>query len=78
MRGVAGPATRSASPGFLPDVGRAREQGRHGEASLGPMSSVSRDRDTRPQQIGKFVYHCHIVGHEDKGMRMMATVEVVR
>jgi FtsP/CotA-like multicopper oxidase with cupredoxin domain len=31
---------------------------------------------TRPQQIGKFVYHCHILGHEDKGM--MATVEVVR
>jgi FtsP/CotA-like multicopper oxidase with cupredoxin domain len=30
---------------------------------------------TRPQQIGKFVYHCHILGHEDKGM--MATVEVV-
>jgi FtsP/CotA-like multicopper oxidase with cupredoxin domain len=31
---------------------------------------------TRPQQVGKFVYHCHILGHEDKGM--MATVEVVR
>jgi FtsP/CotA-like multicopper oxidase with cupredoxin domain len=31
---------------------------------------------TRPQQIGKFVYHCHILGHEDKGM--MATIEVVR
>jgi FtsP/CotA-like multicopper oxidase with cupredoxin domain len=30
---------------------------------------------TRPAQIGKFVYHCHILGHEDKGM--MATVEVV-
>jgi FtsP/CotA-like multicopper oxidase with cupredoxin domain len=30
---------------------------------------------TRPEQIGKFVYHCHILGHEDKGM--MATVEVV-
>jgi suppressor of ftsI len=31
---------------------------------------------TQPQQIGTFVYHCHILGHEDKGM--MATVEVVR
>jgi FtsP/CotA-like multicopper oxidase with cupredoxin domain len=31
---------------------------------------------TRPEQIGKFVYHCHILGHEDKGM--MATIEVVR
>jgi FtsP/CotA-like multicopper oxidase with cupredoxin domain len=30
---------------------------------------------TRPQQIGKFVYHCHILGHEDKGM--MASIEVV-
>jgi FtsP/CotA-like multicopper oxidase with cupredoxin domain len=26
--------------------------------------------------VGKFVYHCHILNHEDHGM--MATIEVVR
>jgi len=31
---------------------------------------------TRPEQLGRFVYHCHILEHEDKGM--MAVVEVVR
>ncbi len=31
---------------------------------------------TDPTIIGRFVYHCHIVKHEDKGM--MATIEVVR
>lgn len=30
---------------------------------------------TNPVIVGKFVYHCHIVAHEDNGM--MATVEVV-
>lgn len=30
----------------------------------------------RPEQLGRFVYHCHILEHEDKGM--MAVVEVVR
>lgn len=30
----------------------------------------------RPAQIGKFVYHCHILEHEDSGM--MAAVEVVK
>lgn len=29
-----------------------------------------------PQQEGEFVYHCHILEHEDKGM--MANIEVVR
>jgi FtsP/CotA-like multicopper oxidase with cupredoxin domain len=31
---------------------------------------------TNPEIIGKFVFHCHVVKHEDKGMMM--TVEVVR
>ena len=29
----------------------------------------------RPQQIGKFLYHCHILEHEDKGM--MSVIQVV-
>ena len=29
-----------------------------------------------PLMVGKFVYHCHIVGHEDAGM--MQNIEVVR
>jgi suppressor of ftsI len=31
---------------------------------------------TNPEIIGRFVFHCHVVKHEDKGMMM--TVEVVR
>ena len=30
---------------------------------------------TNPLQVGKFVYHCHIGEHEDKGM--MAVIQVV-
>jgi FtsP/CotA-like multicopper oxidase with cupredoxin domain len=30
---------------------------------------------TNPVIVGRFVYHCHILSHEDKGM--MATIEVV-
>jgi FtsP/CotA-like multicopper oxidase with cupredoxin domain len=29
---------------------------------------------TDPTSVGKFVYHCHLLSHEDKGM--MATIEV--
>jgi suppressor of ftsI len=29
---------------------------------------------TNPAKVGRFVYHCHILSHEDKGM--MATIEV--
>jgi FtsP/CotA-like multicopper oxidase with cupredoxin domain len=48
----------------------------HDNYPLPPGSRIVVDIPfTRPQQIGKFVYHCHILGHEDKGM--MATVEVV-
>jgi FtsP/CotA-like multicopper oxidase with cupredoxin domain len=31
---------------------------------------------TNPLIIGRFVFHCHILSHEDKGM--MATIEVTR
>jgi FtsP/CotA-like multicopper oxidase with cupredoxin domain len=31
---------------------------------------------TDPEIVGKFVFHCHVVKHEDKGMMM--TIEVVR
>jgi FtsP/CotA-like multicopper oxidase with cupredoxin domain len=31
---------------------------------------------TDPTMLGKFVYHCHLLAHEDKGM--MATIEVTR
>jgi Multicopper oxidase len=31
---------------------------------------------TNPVMVGKFVYHCHIVAHEDNGM--MAIIQVVR
>jgi FtsP/CotA-like multicopper oxidase with cupredoxin domain len=31
---------------------------------------------TDPVMVGKFVYHCHLLSHEDKGM--MATIEVTR
>lgn len=30
---------------------------------------------TNPVIVGKFVYHCHILEHEDGGM--MASIEVV-
>jgi FtsP/CotA-like multicopper oxidase with cupredoxin domain len=31
---------------------------------------------TNPEIVGRFVFHCHVVKHEDKGMMM--TVEVVK
>ncbi len=34
-----------------------------------------RIRFDRPEQIGRYVYHCHILEHEDKGM--MSVVQVV-
>jgi suppressor of ftsI len=30
---------------------------------------------TNPEIVGRFVYHCHILSHEDRGM--MATIEVI-
>jgi FtsP/CotA-like multicopper oxidase with cupredoxin domain len=31
---------------------------------------------TNPEIVGRFVFHCHVLKHEDKGMMM--TVEVVQ
>jgi FtsP/CotA-like multicopper oxidase with cupredoxin domain len=40
----------------------------------GPYPSVTVRMDFRGPLIGDFVYHCHILGHEDNGM--MAIVRV--
>ncbi|MGA2409475.1 MAG: multicopper oxidase domain-containing protein [Candidatus Binataceae bacterium] len=41
----------------------------------GPYPSVTVRMDFRGPDIGDFVYHCHILGHEDAGM--MAIIRVV-
>jgi FtsP/CotA-like multicopper oxidase with cupredoxin domain len=41
----------------------------------GPYPSVTVRADFRGPDIGDFVYHCHILGHEDNGM--MATIRVL-
>jgi FtsP/CotA-like multicopper oxidase with cupredoxin domain len=41
----------------------------------GPYPSVKVRMDFRGMDIGDFVYHCHILGHEDAGM--MATIRVL-
>lgn len=40
----------------------------------GPYPSVTLRMDFRGPTVGDFVYHCHILGHEDNGM--MATIRV--
>jgi FtsP/CotA-like multicopper oxidase with cupredoxin domain len=40
----------------------------------GPYPSVKLRMDFRGQTVGDFVYHCHILGHEDSGM--MAIIRV--
>jgi suppressor of ftsI len=40
-----------------------------------PINGSVRMRMTFLDFVGKFVIHCHILGHEDAGM--MAVVEVV-
>jgi FtsP/CotA-like multicopper oxidase with cupredoxin domain len=42
----------------------------------GPYPSLTVRMDFRGADIGDFVYHCHILGHEDNGM--MAIIRVVR
>jgi FtsP/CotA-like multicopper oxidase with cupredoxin domain len=41
----------------------------------GPYPSVKVRMDFRGEMTGDFVYHCHILGHEDGGM--MATIRVM-
>ncbi|HEY0759067.1 MAG TPA: multicopper oxidase domain-containing protein [Acidisarcina sp.] len=41
----------------------------------GPYPSVKLRMDFRGDVVGDFVYHCHILGHEDSGM--MATIRVL-
>jgi FtsP/CotA-like multicopper oxidase with cupredoxin domain len=41
----------------------------------GPFPSVTVRMDFRGPDIGDFVYHCHILGHEDNGM--MAIIRVL-
>jgi FtsP/CotA-like multicopper oxidase with cupredoxin domain len=45
-------------------------------SGTGPYPSVKVRMDFRGPLIGDFVYHCHILGHEDSGM--MATIRVKR
>jgi FtsP/CotA-like multicopper oxidase with cupredoxin domain len=40
----------------------------------GPSPSVTLLMDFRGPDVGDFVYHCHILGHEDLGM--MAIIRV--
>jgi FtsP/CotA-like multicopper oxidase with cupredoxin domain len=41
----------------------------------GPYPSVKLRMDFRGPDVGDFVYHCHILGHEDSGM--MAIIRVL-
>jgi FtsP/CotA-like multicopper oxidase with cupredoxin domain len=44
-------------------------------SGTGPYPSVTVRMDFRGMDIGDFVYHCHILGHEDNGM--MAIIRVL-
>ena len=44
-------------------------------SGTGPYPSVKVRMDFRGMDVGDFVYHCHILGHEDAGM--MATIRVL-
>ncbi|HEV2646493.1 MAG TPA: multicopper oxidase domain-containing protein [Acidobacteriaceae bacterium] len=44
-------------------------------SGTGPYPSVTLRMDFRGPDIGDFVYHCHILGHEDNGM--MAVIRVL-
>ena len=44
-------------------------------SGAGPYPSVKVRMDFRGMDVGDFVYHCHILGHEDAGM--MATIRVL-
>jgi FtsP/CotA-like multicopper oxidase with cupredoxin domain len=42
---------------------------------MGPYPSITVRMDFRGPDVGDFVYHCHILGHEDSGM--MAIIRVI-
>ena len=44
-------------------------------SGAGPYPSVTVRMDFRGPDTGDFVYHCHILGHEDSGM--MAVIRVL-
>jgi FtsP/CotA-like multicopper oxidase with cupredoxin domain len=44
-------------------------------SGTGPYPSVTVRMDFRGPDVGDFVYHCHILGHEDSGM--MAIIRVI-
>src|SRR6185312_11885720 len=44
-------------------------------SGTGPYPSVTVRMDFRGPDVGDFVYHCHILGHEDNGM--MAIIRVL-
>jgi FtsP/CotA-like multicopper oxidase with cupredoxin domain len=44
-------------------------------SGTGPYPSIKVRMDFRGPDVGDFVYHCHILGHEDNGM--MATIRVL-
>jgi FtsP/CotA-like multicopper oxidase with cupredoxin domain len=44
-------------------------------SGTGPYPSITVRMDFRGPDVGDFVYHCHILGHEDNGM--MATIRVL-
>jgi FtsP/CotA-like multicopper oxidase with cupredoxin domain len=39
-----------------------------------PFPSITVRMDFRGPDIGNFVYHCHILGHEDNGMMAIISV----
>ena len=43
-------------------------------SGTGPYPSVTVRMDFRGSDIGDFVYHCHILEHEDKGMMQIIRV----
>ena len=47
----------------------------HYSTGRGPYPSVMVRMDFRGMDVGDFVYHCHILGHEDAGM--MAIIRVL-
>jgi FtsP/CotA-like multicopper oxidase with cupredoxin domain len=66
----------------LEQNGRSVDQGQYLDtvqvaywSGTGPYPSVKVRMDFRGPVVGDFVYHCHILGHEDSGM--MAIIRVL-